>query len=386
MLDRALINPDLNLLNTIVKAGGEDLKKCYQCSNCTVACPLTPDGIPFPRKEMIRAQWGLKEELINDVDIWLCHHCNDCSEQCPRDAKPGDVINALREITIAHFSKPSFIVSASKSLGGIAFLFLIPMIIIAAVIYFANVDSGFDFLNQETIVYANMLSVPLVDMIFLPAACFAAFTAFFGIKNFIAGLKKGYPPTEQGTTLWSAIRETVLEVMTHKKFKECGVNQNRNYAHLMLMYGFIGLFITTNLVLLIHYLHEFGFQLQETPLPFFHPVKLLGNISALLAFAGIVMLTVNRITESTGSGATMFDWVFIDVMFLTILTGILSQVVRVSDLKLAAFIVYYFHLVFIFFLLAYAPHTKFGHIFYRVVALIYSRYSGRDKSLNSQLS
>ncbi|MCP4294415.1 MAG: hypothetical protein GY786_02280 [Proteobacteria bacterium] len=382
MSDRALINPDMNLLNSIISAGGDDLKKCYQCSNCTVACPLTPDGLPFPRKEMIRAQWGMKEELINDMDIWLCHHCNDCSDQCPRDAKPGDVIAALREIAIANFSKPSFVVNATKSLGGIAILFLIPMIIIAAVIYFANASTNFSFLQEETIVYSNMLSVPLIDLIFLPAGAFAALTAFFGIRGFIDGLKRGYPPAKDGETVMGSIMGTIGEVMSHKKFRDCGINRNRNYAHLMMMYGFIGLFITTNLVLLIHYLHEFGFQVQETPLPFFHPVKLLGNVSALLAFSGISMMVISRFSEDTGKGATKFDWVFIGVMFLTILTGILAQVIRVNDMKLAAYATYYIHLVFVFFLLAYAPHTKFGHIFYRSVALVYSRYSGREKKLN----
>jgi len=34
--------------------------------------------------------------------------------------------------------------------------------------------------------------------------------------------------------------------------------------------------------------------------------------------------------------------------------------------------------VFVFFLLAYAPHTKFAHIFYRTAAMIYHRMSGRS--------
>ena len=56
---------------------------------------------------------------------------------------------------------------------------------------------------------------------------------------------------------------------------------------MLMMYGFIGLFATTNAVMILHYLKEFGFDVQDTPLPFFHPVKILGNVSALAAFIGI---------------------------------------------------------------------------------------------------
>jgi hypothetical protein len=27
------------------------------------------------------------------------------------------------------------------------------------------------------------------------------------------------------------------------------------------------------------------------------------------------------------------------------------------------------------------PHSKFGHMFYRTAALVYARYSGREKSI-----
>jgi quinone-modifying oxidoreductase subunit QmoC len=68
-------------------------------------------------------------------------------------------------------------------------------------------------------------------------------------------------------------------------------------------------------------------------------------------------------------------------MLLTVFSGIMSQILRVADLAGAAFFTYYLHLIFVFYLLAYAPQTKFGHIFYRPVALIYARFSGRTREL-----
>jgi len=91
-----IVSPDLNFVKEVIAAGADSLKKCYQCSTCTVVCEVTPDKKPFPRKEMLYAQWGMKDQLITNPDIWLCHQCSDCTAYCPRGAKPGEVLNNLR--------------------------------------------------------------------------------------------------------------------------------------------------------------------------------------------------------------------------------------------------------------------------------------------------
>ena len=134
MTGRVAVNTDLNFVQGLMLHGAADLKKCYQCSTCTVACPLTPNDEPFPRKEMLWAQWGMKDKLFRDMDLWLCHNCNDCTDQCPRGAKPGEVMSTLRNQTIEHYSYPQSISKASKSARGNVVLFLIPMVLIALAI------------------------------------------------------------------------------------------------------------------------------------------------------------------------------------------------------------------------------------------------------------
>ncbi|HHF52887.1 MAG TPA: heterodisulfide reductase subunit E, partial [candidate division WOR-3 bacterium] len=90
------VDPELKVIKEIQAVGGETLKKCYQCATCSTVCPLSTDEAPFPRKQMILAQWGFKDRLLNDPAIWLCHQCGDCSKYCPREANPGDVMAALR--------------------------------------------------------------------------------------------------------------------------------------------------------------------------------------------------------------------------------------------------------------------------------------------------
>ena len=381
MTARVAINADLNFVKGLMLHGAADLKKCYQCSTCTVACPLTPDELPFPRKEMLWAQWGMKDKLVRDMDLWLCHNCNDCTDQCPRGAKPGEVMSSLRNQTIEHYSYPAAISKAAKSIRGNILLFLIPMTLIAIAIAVQNIGSNFAFLTSKPIVYANMLSVTFIDIIFVPAVIFALFNSYKTISNFIEGLKEQYPSTDKGETLIVAIKGTIHDVLSHIEFKKCGSNKSRNIWHMLMMYGFIGLFLTTNAVMILHYLKEFGFDVQDTPLPFFHPVKILGNVSAVAAFLGIYFIVRDRVKNSSTTILSLFDWMFIGNMFFTVVTGIMCQVFRVGDYSNLAFFTYYIHLVMVFYLIAYAPQTKFGHILFRPAAMIYSRYSGRNKNI-----
>ncbi len=384
MSDRVIVDADLKFVQGVIKAGGQDLKKCYQCSTCTVACPLTPDGAPFPRKEMINAQWGIKDKLIKSMDPWLCFHCNDCSEQCPRDAKPGDVMAAIRNMVISNVAIPSFLGKMTQSVGGAFALLLVPIILFAAVI-FGTKGSEMAFLNQSTIDFSYMVHQVTIEILFIPAFFFGIITGLLGVKRLLGGLQESYPKTNSSETVVSALIGTVKDILSHSKFRECGVNQSRNVAHMLLFYAFIGLLITTAGVTAIYYINLFfgmpGQPLvQATPLPFEHPIKIIGNVSALAAAIGISMIAWRRLTSPKIGTSVAFDWIFILNILLIVATGILSQVVRVAGSQ-AAYFIYYCHLVLVFFLFLYMPHSKFGHMFYRTAALVYAKYSGRDKSL-----
>ena len=132
MGERYLIEPDTKFIKEVIGQGGESLKKCFQCSSCTVVCPLSPDERPFPRKEMIWAQWGLKDKLAQDPDIWLCHRCNDCSTYCPRGSKPGDVLAAIRSYVIMEHAAPHFVAKAFSSAKYLPLLLLFPALFLLA--------------------------------------------------------------------------------------------------------------------------------------------------------------------------------------------------------------------------------------------------------------
>jgi len=79
--------------------GGEEIMKCFQCSTCTIGCPVT-EIVPSynPRRIIQMSLLGMKKEVLESDEIWLCAICQTCSERCPQDVKISDLMGAIRRI------------------------------------------------------------------------------------------------------------------------------------------------------------------------------------------------------------------------------------------------------------------------------------------------
>ena len=82
----------------VKKISGTISHMCYQCGTCTGSCPSAPRSSYRIRVFMRRAVLGLEEEALTDPDLWLCTTCYSCSDRCPRDILPTDVIMAMRNL------------------------------------------------------------------------------------------------------------------------------------------------------------------------------------------------------------------------------------------------------------------------------------------------
>ena len=71
---------------------------CYQCGTCTGSCPSAPRSSYRIRLFMRRCVLGLEDEALTDPDLWLCTTCYSCTDRCPRDIAPTDVIMAMRNL------------------------------------------------------------------------------------------------------------------------------------------------------------------------------------------------------------------------------------------------------------------------------------------------
>lgn len=79
--------------------GGENIKKCFNCTGCTVGCPVTEiDSSYNPRMILRKALLGMRKEVLADDSLWLCASCYACYERCPQDVKITEVIGAIRAI------------------------------------------------------------------------------------------------------------------------------------------------------------------------------------------------------------------------------------------------------------------------------------------------
>lgn len=89
------VTPYLEMSQAIMEAGGEALKKCYQCGTCTGTCPWTPITHFNIRKLIRYGQLGLDgiEEFM-----WDCSTCKFCVDRCPRGVEIIDVVTAIRNV------------------------------------------------------------------------------------------------------------------------------------------------------------------------------------------------------------------------------------------------------------------------------------------------
>jgi len=396
MSEAMRVDPDLDFIKYLKGAGGDSVKKCYQCATCSVVCPLSADGRPFPRKEMIWAQWGLKDRLVADPDVLLCHQCGDCTAYCPRGAKPGDVLGAIRAYAYTNFGFPSGLAKLCSSGKNLPIMIAIPVLIIGLLWI---VSGGSHLPDPETFKKVGFghffghwdffwltKNVFFIDLIFIPAFFFAAFASFKGARGMwdkmcesLKGNRDFRPSVVQFVSEF--LLPAVVETLKHKRFNQCGANQNRVKGHLPLVLAFIALLIVTGYSFLSKDLISLfvSEELRATlhgPIPLANPVKLLGNIGAIALIVGVGILWANRsqAEEEQGTAPTFYDWFLIAEIMAVGITGLGAELVRLMGIPAFAYFLYFLHLVSVFMLFFYMPYTKFAHMVYRTVAMAFERY------------
>ena len=380
MADTMVVEPDVSFIKEVGKLGGGDLKKCYQCATCSVACPISPDNQPFPRKEMIAASWGLKDKLVANYDVWLCHNCGDCTTRCPRGAKPGEVLSAIRAYAIREYATPKALSKALANPKMLPVLLAIPavILIVAGLISNAVGLNWFNLSPQGEIWQSHFFNNYLVDIIMVPTF-FAAIGIFaLGLKRFVADIhasavasgKAKDEPLNAGGLVKAAI-SALLTVLKHDKFNECGENKKRATAHMLVLFSFIGLFIVTNCFFIAEWILHI-----EGPYSQLNPVKWLGNISGVALIIGSILLWKNR-KANTDQPSGYWDWYLVGLVFALGVTGMGTQIARLAGLAGLTYAIYFLHLIFIWSLFAYTPFSKLAHLVYRSVAMVYGEYTKR---------
>ncbi len=384
------IQPDLEFIKYLKGVGGDTLKKCYQCATCSVVCPLSKDQKPFPRKEMIWSQWGLKENLLADPDVFLCHQCGDCSEQCPRGAKPGDVMGAIRAYAYTFYGWPKGLAKLASSARGLPVMIAIPAVVIFVMWLLSGANGiptheefakhGYQqfFGHWDFRWYAKNIFFIVAFMV--PSAAIAVFSAYKGISNLWNAMaeKSGFNPNFRPSAVQFVIQylwPSVVEILKHSRFRECKVNTDRESGHKPLMYAFIGLFIVTCWSLFANDILGLWIPSMHGPMNFWSPFKLLANVSAIAMIYGIWVLWTNRAKSESESGiqGNFYDWFLIWEIMAVGVTGLLAEVVRWAGLPAVGYVIYFLHLIAVMMLFLYMPYTKFAHFVYRTFAMAFEK-------------
>jgi len=385
------VQPDIDFIRDMKEAGGDTLKKCFQCATCSVVCPLSSDEDPFPRRQMVFAQWGLKDKLLGDPNVLLCHQCGDCTAYCPRGAKPGDVMGAIRACAYKEYGWPSWLAKLASKVQNLPILVGIPALIIFIMylISGSHVPPPEDFLHVG---YGHFFGhwdwkvLPkttfFIDLFMLPTAALSVFAAFKGVTGMWkkmadnAGVSKAlYKPS-----VLQFVKEffwpSVVEIVRHDRFEKCETNKDRIRGHKPLMWAFIALLFVTSYSFFVQDILGQVFEGMHGPMSMWNPVKIVANIGALALITGAAILWGNRSQmEAQGRASnTFYDWFLIWMIMAVGVTGLGAELLRLINIPSLGYLTYYLHLVSVMMLFLYMPYTKFAHLVYRTFAMTFERY------------
>jgi quinone-modifying oxidoreductase, subunit QmoC len=391
---RVSVTPDRELVRRLLASGGDAMRQCVQCATCSAVCDLTSDHAPLPRKEMLWAQWGLKDRIVADVDLWLCHECHDCTLRCPRGARPGDVMAALRQQCVIHYSVPRFFARGAGRPVHLPWFILGSMLLLVAGISLWDATGA---AATELATASPRIVMPfwprlphgLITTLFAAVALFDIVVLGLALRRFARALRLTLS-SELGNVPsggWSAsIRAVVQRIVWHDDFDRCGKRGQRRTSHSLVVYGMLGLLVVDFWVITARY-NPLRVGLVY-PLGLLDPWKVLANLAGVLLLSGCATMCYDRLrrpgcpfaeTQSSPShpSGTYSDWLLLVLLMAVVISGFVTEALHFVRLDTPRIVAYLVHLVLALTLLLLVPYSKLAHLGYRTVALVFAERFGR---------
>ncbi len=369
------VNPEL--IETLEEYGVTDASTCFNCGNCTAVCNLSTESVPFPRKLIRYLQIGATEKIFQSPEPWLCYYCGDCSETCPREANPGEVMMGLRRYLTALYDWTglSRLFYTSKAFEIIALSIVSALIGVAFYLFHGPMLTDRVALN----VFAPNRVIEKLDL--MMAAVLSFFLLTNAYRMFSAIMSQPLPGEDEtsakrrkrsplkGIPIKYYIqegKEFVLQFITQRKFASCEKREKiiQWISHLLVMSGY-------SLVFLLVVVGIRWFQRDEI-YPLWNPIRLLGYYATFGLLYGVSYAIINRLKKSSTvyEHSHSTDWIFLILLWLTTFTGILIHFTRLLELPLATYYIYAIHLMIaVPMLVLEVPFAKWAHQLYRPLVL-----------------
>jgi len=340
------VNPDL--IKEIKNYGASDWNACFHCGNCTAVCSLTEERILFPRNEIRTLQLGLKDKLATSVEPWICYYCGDCSETCPRDANPAELMMSVRRWLTAKYDWTGLAGVFYKSLPALIIGFVLVAVGIIALGFVKNFD------HEAIMHFGHRLEL------FLILGVFSLILVPNLLRMFYLTVIKAKVKAPLSSYI-SAVFSLIGHMFTQAKTLKCDKQTVRWAEHFLVVIGYLGLLFTTV------FLDWFGTENQI--------IIYLGYITGGLVFVFVFPLMISRInkTRELNKYSHPTDWFFIVWLFLLGFTAVLVRVFIDTGLLANNFWLYMVHLIVLAqWGILLVPFGKWTHFLYRSFAVSFA--------------
>lgn len=358
-----IVDPDLH--QDVARFGSDDITRCINCGNCTAACSLSGNGAVFPRRTIRYLQLGLKDQLMESTEPWLCYYCGECSETCPQQANPGDIMMTMRRWLTAQYdwtglSRKLYL---SKTWEVLALIGVAAFVVVLFVAFHGPMVTDRVELNT----FAPVVWVELGDWLMAATLGGLLLANVMRMHRHVMGTWL-WPQASLGVYL-QELKTLVLHAATQKRWRDCET-PSRWAKHLLLVTGYV-----TMLLLVVVFLRWF-----QTNSSHWRPIDLLGYYATgiLLFVTTEMMISRLRRQEEIHKHSHSTDWMFLILLFLTSLTGILVHGFRLAGFALPTYYMYVLHLaIAVPMLVIEVPFGKWSHLAYRPLAIYFANVRNR---------
>jgi hypothetical protein len=324
-------------------------------------------GPRFPRRVIRYLQLGLEARLLESTDPWLCYYCGQCSETCPREAEPGELMMATRRWLTSRYDWTGL--SRRLYLGARWQVGMLLVVAFAVLLLFVvPPDFGFRLLARHPEARATVMLEHFAprDVVHVGDLVLAAVMGFFLLTNAARMALRVW----RGTGLpWSRLPAAILPLVVHgvtqKRWRDCeGGERKQWWRHFLLVTAYATLFALVVIFLPV-------FQVERGGLAGWHWTALLGYYGTAVLLATTLWIArdrwrkhdvIHRFSHQT-------DWLFLFLLMATVSSGILMHTFRMLDWPLATYLTYAAHLVIAVPMLAVeVPFGKWAHLLYRPLA------------------